>query len=151
MKQLIIIMSFLALMSCKDKKQQTEEVPVHQDNTATVYNNAWTADMELNHNEKWVANPETNEGVLKMQNLIKTQKTGTIEDYHQLAKELNDAKNYVIKKCNMEGASHDYLHIWLVPLLNKIDALSESETLGDASRIKLSIEENINAYSNYFQ
>ncbi len=51
----------------------------------------------------------------------------------------------------MEGASHDNLHIWLLPLIAKIDALSEVKTIEDAAKIKLSIQKNINEYNTYFQ
>jgi len=162
MKQFIFIMSILVLTSCKDKKQQaTENTPIeshtdathenHQKEASAVFQNSWKADMQLNNGSKWQANMETNEGVEKMKSILKTQKTSTLEEYHQLAEQLNDAKNYVVKKCTMEGPSHDNLHIWLVPLIEKIEALSETENSKDAAKIKHSIVENINAYATYFQ
>ena len=51
----------------------------------------------------------------------------------------------------MKGASHDNLHVWLYPLIQKIGALSDTNNLVEASKIKQSIEENINAYGTYFQ
>ena len=113
--------------------------------------NSWTTEIEMNAGTKWAANPETNEGVLKMQNLLKTHPTNTLEDYYTLAAQLNTDKNYVVKNCTMKGASHDNLHVWLLPLMAKIEALSETKSLNEASKIKHSIEENINAYSDYFE
>ena len=157
-------MSLMAFISCKDKKQQenliqNENVEKHtevtherhQENATTVYNNLWTADIQLNNGQKWDANSETNEGVQKMQNSVKTHTTNTLEDYHKLAEQLNEDKNYVIKNCTMKGPSHDNLHIWLVPLIEKIDALSETKMLEDASKIKNGIVENINSYNTYFK
>ena len=157
-------MSLMAFISCKDKKQQenliqNENVEKHtevtherhQENAATVYNNSWTADIQLNNGQKWDANSETNEGVQKMQNSVKTHTTNTLEDYHKLAEQLNEDKNYVIKNCTMKGPSHDNLHIWLLPLIEKIDALSETKMLEDASKIKNGIVENINSYNTYFK
>jgi hypothetical protein len=164
MKHLIFAFSLLALVSCKDNKNQegktemnTIEQPVevekehHNDEVSSVYENAWTSEIVMNDGEKWEANAETNEGVKKMQNTIKIQTTNTMDDYHKLAEQLNDDKNYVIKNCTMKGASHDNLHVWLLPLMAKIDALSESKTTEDASKIKQSIAENVNEYSTYFQ
>ena len=51
----------------------------------------------------------------------------------------------------MKGAPHDNLHVWLLPLIEKIEALSESKTVEEASKLKESIVENVNAYSNYFE
>lgn len=164
MKYLIFTMSLLALVSCKDSKNQesnteTESVKQtieakeehHSDEASNVYENSWTKEITMNNGEKWEANVETNEGVQKMQNSINTQNTTTLDDYHKLAELLNDDKNYVIKNCTMKGASHDNLHVWLLPLIDKIDALSEAKTLEDAAKIKKSIEENVDAYTNYFQ
>ncbi|WP_157206476.1 hypothetical protein [Mariniflexile maritimum] len=160
MKHAIFIIGLLAFISCKDKNQQETSTQNtnseathqhHQNETSTVYQNSWTADMQLNNGGKWPANIETNEGVENMKNILKTQPTITIEDYHQLAAQLNDAKNDVVKKCTMEGPSHDYLHVWLVPLIEKIEVLSETKNSEDAAKIKSSIVENINMYSNYFQ
>lgn len=164
MKRLIIAMSLLALASCKDNKKKealtkTNDVEQsveatnenHNDKTSSVYENSWVEEIEMNSGKKWAANVETNEGVQKMQNSIKIQTTSTLDDYHKLAEQLNDDKNYVIKNCTMKGASHDNLHVWLLPLMAKIEALSEIKTVEDAAKIKESISENINAYNSYFE
>lgn len=164
MKHLIFIISLIVLLGCKDKKQnensiktedveQQSEVSQEQlsDNASVIYSNAWVAEIQLNDGNKWQANMETNEGVLQMQNALKTHPTDTIDDYHKLAEQLNETKNYVVKKCTMTGKSHDNLHIWLHPLIEKIDALLKTETVAEAAIIKHSIEENINGYYNYFQ
>lgn len=160
MKHVIFAMSLLALASCKDSKKQethlnTDDVEVtngHDNDEATnLYENDWTGVIETDNGAKWEANSETNEGVKKMLNSIKTQTTSTLDDYHKLAELLNTDKNYVIKNCTMKGGSHDNLHVWLLPLMEKIEALSETKTVDDASKLKQSINENINEYNTYFQ
>ncbi|MFD1163961.1 MULTISPECIES: hypothetical protein [Hwangdonia] len=162
MKHVILTLSLLALVSCKDSKNQdtkTETVEhatdshsnQHDNEASNVYANAWINEIQKNNGEKWQADATTNEGVQKLQNTINTQSASTLEDYHQLAKQLNDEKNFVVKNCTMKGPSHDNLHVWLHPLIEKIDALLKVETVEDASKITASIEENINAYSEYFK
>lgn len=164
MKHLIFTISLLALVSCKDHKNQesntemnTVEEPTkireehHNNEASDVYGNAWTKEIVMNNGAKWEADAKTNEGVEKIQNTIKTQVTNTMDEYHKLAEQLNDDKNYIIKNCTMKGASHDNLHVWLLPLIAKIEALSESKTVDDASKIKQSIEENIEGYYTYFK
>jgi len=164
MKHLVFAMGLLALVSCKDSKnqeninnknvvEQSRETTNqhHQDEVSNVYDNSWTEEIEMNNGTKWKADAVTNEGVQKMQNSINTRALNTLDDYHQLAEKLNDDKNYVVKNCTMKGASHDNLHVWLLPLMVKIEALSETKSAEDASKITHSIEENINAYDNYFQ
>lgn len=164
MRYLIFSIALLGLISCKDQKNhdhesqehadhhQVEATHEHQGNDPTeVYDNTWTKEIKLNDGAKWEANAATNEGVEKMQNTLNKEATSTIEDYHELAADLNVDKNYVIKNCTMKGASHDNLHVWLLPLITKIDALSETKSLDEASKIKQSLKENIDAYSDYFE
>jgi hypothetical protein len=160
MKHAIFAICLLAIVSCKDSKNQEKVINTdaveathedHNEKASNVYATSWIKEIETNEDGKWKANAETNEGVQKMQNNLKTQRTNTLGAYHKLAEQLNDDKNYVIKKCTMKGAPHDNLHVWLMPLMEKIEALSESKTVEEASKLKQSIVENVNAYSNYFE
>lgn len=156
----IAVMAFI-FSSCNNSKKEEHttkqelEVVSYENHDAhhadAVLNNDWMQDMKIDNGTKWFANKETNEGVQKMQNSIKTQTTTQLEEYHKLAETLNVEKNYVIKNCTMEGASHDNLHIWLLPLMAKIDALAETKSVDEASKIKQHLAVNINAYYNYFQ
>jgi ABC-type Zn2+ transport system substrate-binding protein/surface adhesin len=51
----------------------------------------------------------------------------------------------------MKEPSHDNLHVWLLPLIDKIDALKEAKTIEEAQQIYISIEQNLNAYNTYFE
>jgi hypothetical protein len=144
MKPLIFTLILIALFSCKENKKQDII------DTESIYSNSWIKDIKLNNGLKWKANVETNEGVEKMQNSIKSQSTKTLAEYYKLAEILNRDKNYVIKKCSMKGDSHDNLHVWLLPLMSKINALSDTKSIEVASKLKQSIQENIDAYHDYF-
>ncbi|QVY64722.1 hypothetical protein [Polaribacter sp. Q13] len=144
MKPIFYVLMLFALVSCKPtKKQEAAEVN-------DLYSNSWIQEIKLDNGKKWQANSETNEGVLKMQNSIKDFSSNTLEGYYELAEKLNVDKNYVIKNCTMKGDSHDNLHVWLLPLIAKLDALSEANTIEEAAKLKQSIEENINEYADYF-
>ena len=144
MRTLVIIFIIaLTFTGCKNKN--------NQDNLSTVLSTQWMNEIQLNEGKKWIANTETNKGVEKMQSILQSQSTETIEDYHQLASQLNEVKNKVIKECTMKGESHDNLHVWLLPLIDKIDALFEVTTIDNAAKLKQSIIDNINAYNNYFE
>ncbi len=160
MKHLILAISLLALVGCKDSKKQetlTNKDAVeathedHNEEASNLYTNVWVNEIKNDEGAKWQADAKTNEGVKKMQTTIKTKSTSTLAEYHKLAEQLNDDKNFVVKNCTMEGASHDNLHIWLHPLIEKIGVLTKIENVDDAAKLKHSIEENINAYDTYFQ
>ena len=157
MKNSVMILMLLAttvMSSCKNTVKQEEHqssINAGQAEETDILSTAWMDDMQLDEGAKWKANIETTEGVVKMQSLINTHTTVAIEDYHDLAGKLNEVKNTVVKECTMKGSSHDNLHIWLYPLVEKIGALSEVNTLAEAAEIKQSIVENLNSYTNYFQ
>lgn len=157
-----IILAFL--ISCNDTKQKSEKdktgettETVRQNETEREVSgthsldNVWVNKIKLDNGEKWRANPETTDGVEKMQSLIKYTDQKTVKDYHNLALELNEAKNFVVKKCTMKGASHDNLHIFLHPLIDKIEALGKVSTIDEGSKITKSISKNVSEYDNYFQ
>jgi hypothetical protein len=151
---IIFILIITLVSSCKNiEKQEEVKNPkeVVQEQKKDVLSTQWMDNIQLNNGVKWKANVETTVGVVEMQKLLKTQITSTIEDYHLLANQLNDVKIKLVKECTMKGASHDNLHIWLYPLIEKIGALSKTDDLNEASKIKQSIEENLNVYSDYFE
>ncbi len=155
---IIIILITTVFASCKnnDKKEEINNPQeavqeVVQEKVDDLLSTEWMSEIQLNNGAKWEANIETTEGAGEMQELLKTQTTSSLDGYHQLASKLNDVKSKVVKECTMKGPSHDNLHIWLYPLIQKIGALSKTNNLGEASKIKQSIEENINAYGTYFQ
>ncbi|AUC76897.1 MULTISPECIES: hypothetical protein [unclassified Olleya] len=164
MKYLIFAMTLFAFVGCKDNKKQEEIIKTEtvnqsvniknnkqSDETLEVYKNTWIDEIKVSDNGKWSANKETNEGVKNMLTSIATNRTNSLENYQDLAEQLSQHKNYIIKNCTMKGDSHDNLHVWLLPLMAKIEALSETKTVEDASKIKSSIEKNINAYSDFFE
>ena len=142
---IIILLIAAAFAGCKNTEKQNEakspKEVVHEQES-DLLSTAWMGEMQLS---------ETTEGVAKMQELLKTQTTSSIEDYHQLANKLNEVKNNVVKECTMKGASHDNLHIWLYPLILKVEALSNTNDIKEASKLKQSIIENVAAYDIYFQ
>lgn len=161
-KTLIATLLFsIMLTSCNDTKKKdntTDNITVEEthkevktDTKSNTLNNDWIADIKLDGTVKWDANIETTQGVNKMKKRIAEVNLKTVEDYRALANLLNNEKNFVIQKCTMKGPSHDNLHIFLLPLIDKISLLIETSSIQEGSEITESIIENLNAYENYFQ
>ncbi len=129
------------------EKQNIEEV----NNNKSIINNDWIHDIKLDGTTKWEANIETTEGINEMLNLVNESSLVTIDDYHSLANNINEIKNKIVKECTMKGASHDNLHIFLYPLIEKINLLLKITSTKEGSAIIVSIKENLNAYKNYFK
>lgn len=165
MKKWIFISCFtlsVGIVGCKNqnreedtfrevKTEQVENIGEELSENKFDLNNSWIHDIALNGSEKWDANPETTEGVENMLDLIENSETSTLEEYHQLGSKLNDEKNYIIKECTMEGPSHDNLHVFLHPLIDKVDALLETQSATEAEEIVQSMKTNLQKYYDYFK
>lgn len=51
----------------------------------------------------------------------------------------------------MKGASHDNLHVFLMPLIEKVDALREETDMEKNKALFASIFYNLEAYDTYFK
>ncbi len=149
----------IVFISCNESKKNTIETTVDEqqhekeeiNNKENKINNNWIDDIELDDGLKWIANIETTQGVHAMLSELNKSNPKTVEDYISMANRLNDEKNMVVKECTMKGPSHDNLHIFLLPLIEKIDLLLEITSPEEGMEITASIKENLEAYTNYFK
>ena len=157
MKTKIILFAILSLgyLSCKQEIKEdatSKETYITNEETEKVphLNNDWVAEMVLINGMKWEANLETTSGVATMSKLIKETKTFSIEDYRNMGNTLNEVKNKIVKECTMTGASHDNLHVFLNPLIQKIELLQKMDNTDAATKIKQSINGHLKSYYTYF-
>ncbi len=146
-------------ISCKETNKEnpaemkTSVETVDHENHSTMsndLNDTWVNDIILNNGIKWSANTETTDGVREMLTLIKDNKTTTIDDYKKLGVTLNNAKNTVVKECTMKGASHDNLHVWLHPLIEKIELLQKIQNAEEGAQLTSNIKMHLEGYYDYF-
>lgn len=147
MKKIMLLFSLMVLLiSCKN------ETKSHSENIdSDVLKNEWVNEIRLDDGSRWLANAESTIGVKNMEKHIEQHKLESVEDYHALASELNSEKNYIVKECTMEGESHDNLHVFLHPLIEKIDALGKVESTEEGEKLVKSIEGNLSGYFDYFK
>jgi len=166
MKKTILSLAMLAfiLSSCNNKKEevateQTTQEPVevvsHENHdthqASSALNNDWMNEIQMDNGSQWIANIETTDGVNDMLKMISESNTETVEDYLGLANKLNERKNTLVKECTMTGPSHDNLHVFLHPLIEKIDVLLETKTTEEGAEALKSITDNLKAYKTYFK
>ncbi|MEM5564519.1 hypothetical protein WNY78_05370 [Psychroserpens sp. AS72] len=110
-----------------------------------------TLSIKLNVDEKWIANLETEEGVLKMDSIISAFKSSNQTTYKTLGIKLSKQTSYIIKHCSMKGEPHDQLHVVLVPMLDEISILKEEEDEQKAKAALHNLEQLIDAYFKFFK
>jgi hypothetical protein len=106
--------------------------------------------VSLNNGKKWEANPETTEGIHKMNELVNSQPAApSLENFHSLKGNLETEFNAIIEKCTMTGDAHEQLHNYLIPLRQEIGNLS-SEDLSVCKSSFDTIKRHLAEYENYF-
>lgn len=144
MKPLKFILTALIvvnIISCKTKDADKDP----------LLSNSWETEIVLDGTEKWIANNETTLGVNQMLNLLENLDTSSEIDYAALGTDLKNEINVVIQECSMKGPSHDNLHVFLMPLIEKVDALKEPKTVEENKALVASIFYNLKAYDTYFK
>lgn len=144
-KLLIIIVLFF--MSCKNE--------THKNNSNTTKVEEVTVEesikLKLDNGQKWIANEETHIGIKNMDSIIKAFKSEANKDYILLGGALSKQTSFVIKNCTMKGEPHDQLHEVLVPMLDEISILRESESKDESENALGKLESLIKNYFNYFK
>ena len=160
-KTLVILVVTLSLtISCKETNKEnpveektTVETVNHENHSTRSHeiNDTWVNDMMLNNGNKWSANKETTDGVSEMLTLVEVNKSITTDDYKNLGVVLSSVNNTVVKECTMEGPSHDNLHVWLHPLIEKITLLQKVQNPEEGAQLTSNIKTHLEGYYDYFK
>ncbi len=113
-----LIIFTLFFSSCKNgENKKSIETPINID----------LSELKLDNSKKWIANLETHDGVKNMDAIIKGFQSKTDKNYTKLGEALSKETSVIIKKCSMKGEPHDQLHVVLVPMLDEISTLKETD------------------------
>lgn len=154
---LSITVFFLLMTGCNNTvtTESHEEHTGHdQKNTATAAADSLAENHEgrnvavqLDNGKKWVANPETKEGINRMQSIVRTGITANAEPA-SLIEPLKKEFQTIFEKCTMKGEAHEQLHNYLVPVK---DYLKHLEHKSMASRVLSDLEKYLMTFGNYFE
>lgn len=139
MKYLTFIFLIIIAYSCKNSK-------------ADIETDANLETLVLNQGKPWLVNHETHEGIIKMDSLITNFATSKGKNYNHLGASLSKQTSFIIKNCSMTGTPHDQLHVVLVPILDEISIIRETNddlTIKKAALLRLQIY--IEKYFEHFK
>lgn len=147
-KHIFLALICMTLINCK-KNLEKVETPIETSESTT--NHKEIPNLKLNNGQKWTANLETHQGFQNMDSILKIFRKEGTENYKLLGENLSTQTNFVIKNCTMKGESHDELHVILLPVLEQISTLKESENSIDAQNAFNRLEEMVQEYFVYFR
>jgi len=148
MKQLLVLfLALITLFSCKQdaKAVQPTEIESSKEAPSSV------ASVKLNGSEKWIANIETTEGIIKMQLIMNSfSDEESINEYKLLKEKLEVEFTNIFTLCTMKGESHNQLHNYLKPIIPFFDGLDSNELITCKTNFN-NLENHLKEYSNFFE
>ena len=108
--------------------------------------------LHLNNGEKWKANEETTASINRMFEIAKMDvEAGRLSHYAAMGERLNLEKQTLFSTCTMTGEEHNQLHLFIMPLINKFEALEFVSNEDEAMILQKDILKDLNNYHNYFE
>lgn len=126
------------LTSCSNNNETTEK--------------ATELGMYLDNNQKWQANAETTDGIVRLGEQLEEfsgSNDPTVEDYNELGIMLSETMGQLVDQCSMEGESHDQLHVFIVPIFKYIKAI-KADDLANCKQADKDLTEHLKIYNEYF-
>lgn len=71
--------------------------------------------------------------------------------HKQLAEDLKEQNNKLIRSCTMHGQAHDELHKWLHPHIGLVKELSEAEDPEEVADVLTRLKVSYDLYNQYFE
>lgn len=150
MKRTILFgLSLFLFWSCNNSSEKTATHQQEEPHT-TQYLEESSEVIELNNGEKWIVNKEMTPFVSKCAELVNLYIQENKTDFKELAAQLKEQNDQLIKSCTMEGKSHDELHKWLHPHLELVKELENSPDEYTAKEIVLKLKQSNEVYHRYF-
>lgn len=150
MKKLIALtFTTLALWGCTNStnKPTSHSHPATHTEEQQANNSSAIA---LDNGAKWAVNLEMKPFVQKGAELVNSYIQEKKTNYQELAKQLADQNDRLVKSCTMDGKSHHELHKWLHPHLEMVKRLEQETNIGEANKIVLQLQNSYQQYHRYF-
>ena len=134
----------------------TTETDEHQNHTAAAATPT-EEKVELPQKDasgKWVANPETTAGIKEMAEmlqLVSEDNTAKMNRkiYQKLGVKLKEEMDGIFNKCTMTGESHEALHTYLLPMVDMVKTIGETDQKSCLEAAK-NLTEHLKKYDSIF-
>ena len=139
----ILLISALTLFRCESSTNNTE-IASKKENT----HHHSDEDIHLNNGEKWLVEPSMLSIIRKMENEVNQFDH---ESFIQLGKQLTSDVEELTSNCTMTGQAHDELHKWLLPYIDLVDQLVQTNDRKEAKAVYEQIKQSFHTFNQYFK
>jgi hypothetical protein len=154
---LILALSAVSLSACNTgnpsvKQNETASVPAKEHATED-HEELNRSILMLNNGAKWQSDESTrmHAGNLNaFADKFSKQNNAEIEAFHAFADDMQNELNQLVKGCQMKGAEHDALHLWLEPVITGVKELKKVGTTAGGKRVAQKLIEDVKKFNQYF-
>lgn len=139
----ILFISLLTFSGCESSTNNTE-IESKKENT----HHHSEEDIQLNNGEKWLVEPSMLLIIRKMENEVNQFDQ---QSFSQLGKQLTIDIEELTSNCTMTGQAHDELHKWLLPYIDIVDHLVQTNDQKEAKAVYLQIKQSFHTFNQYFK
>ncbi|HLS71086.1 MAG TPA: hypothetical protein VK027_05440 [Chitinophagaceae bacterium] len=161
MKKLIIFsFSALLLFSCTEQQTKEEviekqieenEILLEEEKPSAKEISEKQESISLNNGERWEVNEEMKPYVNEAESILKNYQNTEDNNYQQLAIDLKEQNDALIKSCTMDGTAHDELHNWLHPHLQLVEGLKNAKNIEESQEWLEQLNLSMEKYHKYFK
>ncbi len=150
MKKVAILIPAISLLlfSCgntsnEKSKEQSETVS----NKESLHNHEIQT-INLNKGEKWLVEPTMLSLIRKMEREVLDFDQ---QSFTQLGHQLSSDVEELTSNCTMTGLAHDELHKWLLPYIDLVDSLTQTNDQKEARALYQQIKQSFHTFNQYFK
>ena len=135
-----------------EESHAAPENPSHAGHEADHESHGTGLQLTLDDGKKWQVDESTRESATRLVALVDGAQTlGTVEAARALGQALDQELDTLVKGCKMTGPAHDQLHVFLVALFPRVEALEEKTELAELQLARTEIGELFEAYGALFE
>lgn len=135
-----------------DEGHAAPQDPAHTEHGASHASPVGGLQLALDDGKKWQVDESTRESATRLAALVDGAQTlGTVEDARALGQALDQELDTLVKGCKMTGPAHDQLHVFLLALFPRVEALEEKTELAGLQLARTEIGELLEAYETHFE
>jgi hypothetical protein len=105
----------------------------------------------LVNGQRWKVNEEMKPHVEQGMAILNDFLSKEGGSHKQLADDLKEQNNNLIRSCTMDGQSHDELHKWLLPHIELVKELSETESEQEVTDVLNRLKASYEIYTTHFE
>jgi hypothetical protein len=144
---LAAVITFFSLSACNNKDADSHQNDTKATDHATEQHVGHESSVvQLNHGERWQANPETLQGIGDMLEMTNAYISGRQTDVQVLKSELDSRFQLIFTECTMTGEAHEQLHAYLIPIKGMLEGLNQDS--GDETVKELN--DYLRTFDDYF-